>query len=815
MANKLEFYIIVPETATNLFDDPSFEAASIVDWPAYNGATLYISNTTARRGKQSLRIVSGSANSGAYAAVTLTEGLSYTFAVDILTVSGTTYTIGFGGTSGYQSGKTATLVGDGGWQRVTVTATADSNTNRVIVTSSNVETWYIDGALLVQSAYPQLYFDGDYDNRNAASGREYDFRWLGERYNSHSQRSGYTRRGGYMLKLSDYCRILAVTGLGLATFANALLPMATGGAVYQGSTSQPREVNLSVAFWGTDWADYSAKVAVVQQALSKLTPTDQPVRILAQVEDEQGRVQSEPVVFDAVYQGGLEGALVSPRENRTTLRFVLPDSALLSETQTAQSLTPTSTVTVKGLLARDASGTWGNLGGLFNEGELGPEINALLATDTYLYAGGWFVEVDGDTNIRWAARMKWSDPGVWGPLKSGVYLGERVRAMIEYGGYVYIGGDFVDVDGWDATWDYLVKYDPETETYSNVLTTPPNGRVRSLYYDGTYIYIAGDFTAIGGVTTTGIARYNPSTGVVSAMGAGVSGGVVYDVTGYSVGSRRYVIVSGTFTSAGGVSNTAYLAAWSGSAWVSLGTFNAAVYMAREIGGRLVAIGSFTTISSVTYNRIAYRAGGTWVALGSGFDNTGYSVGGDEYGNIWAMGSFTTAGGVTVLDRLAIWNGATWLPAPIDMPATAYATGNPMFYHAPSGYFLLANKANGTAIVPGTTVRNTSASVYPTIRIAGSGSVVLVENYTTGEAIRFDGNGVPVATGETVDIICDRGGVKIVSSIRGDISYYVQPGSSATLHLAPGDNALNVYAVGGATATLLGQMAYDSLEQTLR
>lgn len=616
-----------------------------------------------------------------------------------------------------------------------------------------------------------------------------------------------------MLKLSDYCRILAVTGLGLTAVANAVLPLAMGGALYQDTTPQQREVNLSVSFFGATWEDYGAKVATVQQALSQLTPSNQPVRVLAQVEDEQGRVQSEPVVFDAVYQGGLEGSLSSPTQYRTTLRFLLPDPALLSETQTTQALTATDTVAVKGLLARDAAGEWSNLGGLFDEGELGPEINAILATDTYLFVGGWFTECDDNDDIRWAARMKWSAPGVWYPLKTGVYLAARVRALAEYGGQVYLGGDFVNVGG-NATWDYLVKFDPATDTYSNVLTTPPNGLVRSLYYDGTYLYIAGDFTSIDGVTTTGIARHNLATGVTTAMGTGVTGGVVYGVTGYSIGRTRYVVAAGTFTGAGGVANTGYLAAWNGAAWVSLGTLNGAAYMAQDIGGRLVTTGAFTTINSVAQNRIAYYTG-TWVALGTGLNDTGYSVGQDEFGNIWAMGAFTTAGGITVLDRLAIWNGSAWLPAPIDMPATAYTTGNPIFYHAPTGYFLLANKANGNATVPGATIRNTAATVYPTIRIAGAGTVVLVENYTTGEALRFDGNGIPVATSETVDIICSRGGAQIVSSIRGDISYYVQPGSSVTIHLAPGENTLNVYASGGATAVLLGQMAYDGLEQTLR
>ena len=814
MANRLEFYIVIPEAAQNLLVNPSFEAAAAAEWAAVGSATPSVSTTTARRGKQSLKIVSAAANAGVAADVTCASGRYYTFAVDILTGNGSTYTAGFADTADFQTGKTATLVGDGGWQRLHVIAQSNAATARVMVKSSAAETWHIDGTLLVQSANRQLYFDGDFEPLTPASGREYAFRWLGTRNASASARSGYTRKGGYVLKLSDYCKILAVSGLGLTTLANALLPLALGGALYQSTTQDARTVTLSVSFFGADWETYSEKVAVVQQALSQLTPTQQPVRILAQVEDENGLVKSEPVVFDAVYQGGLEGGLTQPTQYRTAIQFVLPQPALLAEAQTTQALTATDTVAVKGLLARDAAGEWSNLGGLFDEDELGPEINAILATDTYLFVGGWFTECDDDDDIRWAARMKWSAPGVWYPLKTGVYLAARVRALAEYGGQVYLGGDFVNVGG-NATWDYLVKFDPATDTYSNVLTTPPNGLVRSLYYDGTYLYIAGDFTSIDGVTTTGIARHNLATGVTTAMGTGVTGGVVYGVTGYSIGRTRYVVAAGTFTGAGGVANTGYLAAWNGAAWVSLGTLNGAAYMAQDIGGRLVTTGAFTTINGVAQNRIAYYTGSTWVALGTGLNDTGYSVGQDEFGNIWAMGAFTTAGGVTVLDRLAIWNGSTWLPAPIDMPGTAYTTGNPMIYDVASGYFLLANKANGTATLPGATVRSTPAVVFPTIRIEGSGTVLLIENFSSGEAIRFDGNGLPVATNETVEVVFDRGGTKIVSNIRGDISYYIAEGSSATIRLVPGENTLNVYVSGSSIVTLLNQTAYESLEQTLR
>ncbi|MGB9613419.1 MAG: chitobiase/beta-hexosaminidase C-terminal domain-containing protein, partial [Candidatus Margulisiibacteriota bacterium] len=48
----------------------------------------------------------------------------------------------------------------------------------------------------------------------------------------------------------------------------------------------------------------------------------------------------------------------------------------------------------------------------------------------------------------------------------------------------------------------------------------------------------------------------------------------------------------------------------------------------------------------------------WQALGSGMNGSVYALAVDSSGNLYAGGSFTTAGGVSA-NRIAKWNGSSW------------------------------------------------------------------------------------------------------------------------------------------------------------
>ena len=75
-------------------------------------------------------------------------------------------------------------------------------------------------------------------------------------------------------------------------------------------------------------------------------------------------------------------------------------------------------------------------------------------------------------------------------------------------------------------------------------------------------------------------------------------------------------------------------------------------VARDSSGNLYAGGSFTTAGgTTTVNRIAKWNGTSWSALGAGMNNSVQALTIDASGNLYAGGSFTTAGGTTV-NRIA-------------------------------------------------------------------------------------------------------------------------------------------------------------------
>lgn len=228
------------------------------------------------------------------------------------------------------------------------------------------------------------------------------------------------------------------------------------------------------------------------------------------------------------------------------------------------------------------------------------------------------------------------------------------------------------------------------------------------------IYIGGNFTNAGDANGDYIVKWNPVTGTLSSLGTGLQGGGCYDLLTAPNGD---IYAGGAFTSAGGVANTAYIAKWNGSTWVSLSTtslgatvrclawgldgtlyvggefINAATvpnadYICRYTGtswaavgdvqgtdgpvlditispnGYIYITGDFHNVNGITVNHIAKYIGtpttGTWSAMGSGLNGTGSTLAIDSNGLVYIGGTFTTANGVTC-NNIAMWNGVTFAP----------------------------------------------------------------------------------------------------------------------------------------------------------
>lgn len=251
----------------------------------------------------------------------------------------------------------------------------------------------------------------------------------------------------------------------------------------------------------------------------------------------------------------------------------------------------------------------------------------------------------------------WDDLGP--PNVAGTY-GAVYAIAVADDGTVYIGGDFQDFNNIPAA-DRIVAYNPQTGTYSALGTGAANGIVYALEIgaDGT-LYAGGSFTVMGGVANTSrIASWNGAAW--SALGTGAADNIVYAL---KIGPAGNLYTGGSFTAMGGVANTAGIAYWDGAAWNAMvsgvaGVF-ATVFAVETLNdGTVYAGGSFTTIGGVTVNGIGEWDGTAWNDMAGGASGTVSALGVASDDTLFAGGAFTTIGGESI-SRIAKWNGSAWL-----------------------------------------------------------------------------------------------------------------------------------------------------------
>lgn len=806
MANyPLQMYIVVPEAATNIIANPSFETGT-TGWSTTSGSIARSSNTY-RRGLYALSITPSTGGVVVYYTVSLSSGTTYNLSLDILTTDSVTYTVG-AVTSGhaFQTGKTQTLVGDGHWQRVWLTFAADASSAGVGISSSTSGGYYIDGVCLVASSENQLYFDGDFGRNDPSSPREYAFRWTGTPHASTSERAGWTRKGGYLLRFSDYARLLTVTGLGLTPYAHAYVQLAAGGALYQDSRAQARSVAVGYTVHGQDVTEWGAKMAVLQRALSPdLTAPRQAVRTVWVHEDDQGRQMSEAVTLDVTLDAGLEGAYTAPTYARGVLSLTAGNPLLTAEATGGISIASVDSLTVSGILARTPEGEWTTLGATL----AGGSIYAFLVSDGYLYVGGNFTSVNGIANTGYFARYHIAS-GTWSACST-TALNNMVRALAGTpGGQIYLGGDFTNVDG-DAEADYIVAYSPASGAYSKLSGDAPSLYVNALILQGANLYAAGAFGYVGALSVSGFAQYNTAAGTWAAMPPGMSNGTdrAYQFAEYPFSAQRgerRVIAVGDFA----VGSIYGLATWDGSKWHSAGTPNFYAYCVEQTTDGMYVGGAFTSVSDVPAAKIARYNGYAWYPLSSGVTGgTGVvALQSDADGALWVGGDFTAAGGLTARG-LAVWSGNTWRLPPVTPPVG----GSVNAIHAQDGWMFLAT--SGTYTVPGGDTISVSAPSYPVFRLSGPETLMEIRNNRNGQAIVFDGSGLVIGSGETITITCSPLGVRVMSSTRGDMGYSLSSLTSDALRLEAGDNVLSARTAGGSDIALTATGSYMSIEETLR
>ncbi len=299
------------------------------------------------------------------------------------------------------------------------------------------------------------------------------------------------------------------------------------------------------------------------------------------------------------------------------------------------------------LVARWDGRGWHALGsGISGEVEFHPDphVIALAVAGDDLYVGGDFTTAGGLT-VNGVARW---DGDAWHALGAGVSGGVRyqapvVLALAVSGSDVYVGGRFTQagdvpvshVARWDGTAWYALG-----EGVSGVADPFYGPAVAELAVSGGDLYVGGDFTQAGGVEASGIARWDGAGW--HALGSGVDGSV-----GALLVDGGDLYVGGSFSTAGGVAANR-IARWDGTDWHALGSGVESsdfsyVRSLAAVGTDLYASGEFRTAGGVPASNVARWDGSRWYPLGSGVPWVPYELAASG-ADLYVGGAFLLAGG---------------------------------------------------------------------------------------------------------------------------------------------------------------------------
>lgn len=279
--------------------------------------------------------------------------------------------------------------------------------------------------------------------------------------------------------------------------------------------------------------------------------------------------------------------------------------------------------------------TWSPLGlGVVS----GAGISSILIQGGDVIVGGTFTDIGGVIAKNVA---RWNGT-IWLPMGSGLeYTGATtVSTLCEYAGELYAGGTFL-LSGATPV-NFIAKYDG---TSWQPVGGGMNGRVLSLCVYAGDLYAGGEFTNAGGVSVNNIAKWDGTSW------SDVGGGVQY--TGATTVSTMHIFgsdlyVGGTFDQAG-ATPVMNIAKWDGSGWTDVGggvqytgATTVSTLSMTVFENELIVGGTYDISGSISSNFISKWNGTAWSVLGTGMNNTVYTV---ETMNdtLYAGGFFTTAG----------------------------------------------------------------------------------------------------------------------------------------------------------------------------
>ena len=332
-----------------------------------------------------------------------------------------------------------------------------------------------------------------------------------------------------------------------------------------------------------------------------------------------------------------------------------------------------------------ASGRWFSLGVGAENGVAGPATAALAVAvdDEQVYVGGELTSAGG----RPAQRIARFDAtrGAWFPLGASVDgVAGPTQVVLDIaadGGVVYAAGGFATAGGQPAR--NIARYVLSGDAWFPLAAGPDNGVggepnvASTVRIVGTDLYVGGDFTTAGGASANRIARYDPGLDAWFPLpGSGGANGTNGSVIALAFdGTSLYV--GGDFAEAGGATSSKVARfevgtqSWSALTSAALGVDTAIATLALS-GTELFAGGGFASAAGLPANRVASfdtAAGTRWEPLddqGNGFE---LGLGGANRiavaGNrVVACGGFVSVGGQPA-SGFAVFDRSTGIWTPID------------------------------------------------------------------------------------------------------------------------------------------------------
>lgn len=276
---------------------------------------------------------------------------------------------------------------------------------------------------------------------------------------------------------------------------------------------------------------------------------------------------------------------------------------------------------------------------------------AAMQPDGKIVIGGDFTNVGGVARNR-IARLN-ADGNLDASFNPGSgVLGTLLAIAVQPNGKILIGGFFTTVNG--VSRNYIARlnangsldtgFDPGSGTDDTVrsIAVQPGGK----------IVIGGLFTSVDGVGRNRIARLNADGSLDTGFDPGTgANNIVYAVALQTDGK---IVIGGTFTSVDGVSRNRIARLNTDGSFDTgfdpgVGTTGTVFATALQADGKIVIGGAFTSVDSVSRNRVArLNADGSLDAgfdPGSGAAASVYSMTLQADGKIVIGGNFTSVGGV--------------------------------------------------------------------------------------------------------------------------------------------------------------------------